>query len=217
VNRRFESIGCRSRRIPASPRTWVGLAIVLTISVVISRKSWLNEAARFLVSCDKPQKADLLFVLGGNYAVRAPAAAGLLREGWAPKVLLACEPDPGPGHENFTEITRRILIAHGVSKDRIIEIAPRDGVRSTADEAHALRLYLQTYPKSTILVVTSAFHTRRARLALTRALPGGVHLVMFGVADPDCPGPGWPATTYCRQQIETEWIKLVYYFFTFFG
>jgi uncharacterized SAM-binding protein YcdF (DUF218 family) len=207
---------------PARPilRSWRYLLLLLLLLIgcaLAFRNGILNRATRFLVSSDPLQKADLLYILGGNYAVRAPVAAVLLRAGWAPKVLLAREPEAGRGHEDFTDITQRILMEHGVPRDRILEIAPGGGVRSTADEAHALRLYLDTYPRATVLVVTSAFHTRRARLALSRAVPGNVRIRMFAADDPVCPMNAWPANQRCQHEIELEWIKLLYYFFTFFG
>lgn len=195
----------------------LGLFALFVISGCVFERPLLNAAARFLVTSDPLQHADLMFLLGGNYSVRAPAAAALLREGWAPKILLAREPNPARNREGFTDITERILLQHGVARERILVISPADGVRSTADEAHALRLFLETYPRSNVLVVTSAFHTRRARLALSRAVPAHVQIRMFAVQDPDCPTNAWPTSPYCRHQVEMEWTKLAYYFFTFFG
>jgi uncharacterized SAM-binding protein YcdF (DUF218 family) len=202
-------------------RFLVVVAFLIAIAILVFRSTVANAAARFLISSDPPEKADLLYILGGNYLVRAPAAAALYRQGWVHKILLAREPsgydENGRPKENFTDITRRILTENSVPASHITEFFPAAGVRSTADEAHALRLYLAAYPASKILLVTSAFHSRRARMALSRAVPSGTRIVLVAVNDPDCTLAKWRETAYCRNKVETEWVKFVYYFFTFWG
>jgi uncharacterized SAM-binding protein YcdF (DUF218 family) len=46
------------------------------------------------------------------------------------------------------------------------------GVTSTQDEGRVLRDYLREQPAQRVIVVTSAFHTRRARWTLRRELRG---------------------------------------------
>lgn len=205
----------RSRR----PIAFTLLAAILCGASLAAfwQKTLIDAAVRFLVDPDVPGKANLIYVLGGNYSVRAPAAAALFRKGWAPKVLLVREPDEEAGKENFTDTTSRILVESGVPRDRIIEFSPGSGVRSTSDEARALRLYLNVYPAAKVLVVTSAFHSRRARMALTRAIPRGVRILMVTAKDNDCGVDTWRDSPFCRHQVETEWMKLLFYFFTFFG
>ena len=41
---------------------------------------------------DRPQRSDVLLILGGDYQTRVPAAARLFHEGYAPKVMLLREP-----------------------------------------------------------------------------------------------------------------------------
>ncbi|HEX4773092.1 MAG TPA: YdcF family protein [Bryobacteraceae bacterium] len=202
-------------------RLLLATAVLLAIAIVVFHNAILNASARFLISSDPPQKADLIYILGGNYEVRAPAAAALYRQGWAPKILLAREPsgyqENGRPKENFTDITKRILVENGVPAGHITEFFPAAGVRSTADEAHALRLYITAYPASRILLVTSAFHSRRARMALSRAAPAGTRIVLFAVNDSDCTLTNWRGIAYCRKTVETELIKFFYYFFAFWG
>jgi uncharacterized SAM-binding protein YcdF (DUF218 family) len=182
----------------------------------------VNEiGARYLVGADPAQKSDLIYLLGGDYLTRAPLAAQLFKQGWAPKILVSREPQMSNRSTNtpvnFTGTTIQILVANGVPQDRIIDFLPGTGVTSTADEARALRLYLDTYPASRILIVTSSFHARRARMALNRAVPQGTQLRIITVDDPDCPAGHWRKTKYCQNQVRKEWTKLVFYFCTFFG
>jgi uncharacterized SAM-binding protein YcdF (DUF218 family) len=200
---------------------FVAAIVLIGITGFVARDEIADAAVRFLIASDSPQKSDLIYILGGNYLVRAPAGAALFRQGWAPKILLAREPTgfrrDGTAKENFTDVTKKILIDNGVPADRIIEFFPATGVRSTADEAHALRLYLQAYPASKILLVTSEFHTRRARMALSRAIPSATRVLVVAVHEPGCGVTNWRETSACRHEVKTELVKFVYYFFAFWG
>lgn len=195
----------------------LSVAGAIGLSALVFHQPLMDGAARFLVHSDPPQQSALMYILGGNYEVRAPFAAALFRAGWAPKILISREQDASHGGANFSDITRQILIANGVPPDRIVAFAPNTGVRSTADEARALRLYLDVYPASKVLVVTSAFHSRRARMAMMRAVPSGISVSVVPVTDPNCNLVNWQGSGFCRHEVESEWEKFVFYFFTFFG
>ncbi len=212
----------RLQRHLAKRRFWIAVIATLCVAglaagAVILVLPRTQSGADFLVDRDDPVHADLIYLLGGNYDVRGPEAARLFNLHLAPRILLAREPgSPGGSQKNFTDTTVRILLDRGVPRDRIVQIYPSNGVRSTADEARALALYLRTYPAHTILVVTSPFHTRRARLALGRAITGGHQLRMIA-APGDCNPENWRETPSCRQAVADEWLKLGYYFVTFWG
>ena len=195
------------------------LLVILFVGACFNWDRLIEPAAYFLIDTSKPVKSDLIVVLGGNYDVRAPAAALLFREGWAPKIFLAREvPDAKkPSRENFTDTTIRILEADGVPKDRIIDFAPTAGVDSTADEVRAFKLFADTYPVRRILVVTSSFHSRRARMSLRRALPSSVEIRMIAADSPEYTPATWRLSASGRSQVRLEWIKMLYYFFTFYG
>jgi uncharacterized SAM-binding protein YcdF (DUF218 family) len=99
----------------------------------------------------------------------------------------------------------------GVPKNAIVDFSPGTGVRSTADEARALRIYAEVYPVKSVLVVTTMMHSRRARMAIRRALLGKEIRVLVACVGPAAYRPDqWP-------QAKQEMIKLIYYFFTFWG
>lgn len=145
--------------------------------------------------------------------LRAPFAARLYKEGYSPKILIAHEPMYNSNDRlvDFTGDTVRTLERDGVPKRAIVEFTVARGVRSTADEARALRIYVDAYPVKSILVVTSMLHSRRARMAIRRALAG--REIRIRVA---CVG----SAVYMpeqRSQAEQEMIKMIYYFFAFWG
>lgn len=125
---------------------------------------------------DDPAPSDLILVLCGSFA-RPMHAADLYAKGYARQVWLGrCRSSPGdaevrelgvrlPAEE---EVFQEILLRKGV-KAKDIRLYGQD-VNSTAQEALALGRQLQARGKR-ILMVTSRFHCRRARLTFRRLLP----------------------------------------------
>ena len=166
----------------------IGALSLVCMLTLIFRSSIWNRCANFLIAPDSPQKADIIFLLGGDYLLRAPYAAQLYKEGYAPKILIAREPVyvMRDRHTDFSEETIQLLENDGVPKDAIVSFSPSQGVKSTADEARALRIYADVYPLKIVLVVTSMIHSRRARMAI-RTPYGGRE---FGLS--------WPALGHPR-------------------
>jgi len=125
---------------------------------------------------DELKPADALVLLGGDPR-RAVHAADLYLEGLAP-VIYTCRPMeesreplcslgiPCPREE---EITTQALRLKGVP-DEAVRLYGQ-GTMSTVDEGELLAKLLGPEVK-TIIVVTSPHHCRRAKLILSRLLPG---------------------------------------------
>jgi uncharacterized SAM-binding protein YcdF (DUF218 family) len=193
-----------------------GITLAVLALLFICAFVWtsaFSSIANLLIDPDPPEKADLIFLLGGDYLMRAPLAADLFQKGYAPKIVISREPTYySPKRTvNFTDSTIQLLTAQGVPRDRIIDFSSGAGVKSTADEARALRLYVDAYPAKRILAVTSMLHSRRARMALNRSLRGtGIQVLVVCAGNP----------VYSKTQekaAKLECVKMIYYFFTFFG
>ena len=63
---------------------------------------------------------------------------------------------------NDTDVSVGVMEKLGVPPEKIIILPFPGGVTSTFDEAAALRKYLEAHQVRKIILVTSAFHTRRA-------------------------------------------------------
>ena len=154
---------------------FAGLFFV-AIFVLLAPSMPVQWAREFLIVRDHLQPAGLIFVLGGDYELRAPAAAALFHEGLAPQIVVAREQAeidrPYQKARNFTDITIQILTSLGVPGKAVVQLRPEPPVLNTADECRALRGYLEQHGTRRVIVVTSAIHTRRARLMLHRALKG---------------------------------------------
>ncbi|MCA1615405.1 MAG: YdcF family protein [Acidobacteria bacterium] len=177
-------------------------------------------AARWLAVAEALPRADAVVVLGGAaaYVERTREAARLYGEGRAPVVVLTNDGLRGGWsqaqqrnpffHERAGEELRRA----GVAAQRI-ELVP-GVVASTHDEAVAVRAYAAARGWRSLLVVTSAYHSRRALWTFRRVFEGSN--VALGLA-PAPPGEGTPSTFawWLRPRgwrlIAGEYLKLIYY------
>lgn len=125
-------------------------------------------AANYLV-IEKPlENADAILVLAGSsaYQERTEKAARLFQQGIAPRVLLTDDGERGGWSVSerrnmpFVELARQNLIFHGVPAEKIEILSSQ--VSGTIDEAKALKEKARVENLQKVLLVTSAYHTRRA-------------------------------------------------------
>ncbi len=180
------------------------------LALWLARTPLLTQAGRFLDVSEPPCRSDCVLVLGGDHDLRPAVAAALYKAGLARQVLV---PVTGTSREVEAglippedDIVRRVLIARGVPASAIVRLP--GPVASTADEAAALSRFLDYHPGRTVTVVTTDFHTRRARLLFRRANPG-VPLHFVAAPSEDCDaGDWWQSEGGCVAYLG-EYIKLV--------
>jgi uncharacterized SAM-binding protein YcdF (DUF218 family) len=166
--------------------------------------------ARFLDVSEPARPVDYVLVLGGGSDSRPFVGAALFKAGLARKVLVprvraAPEVRDGllPPEE---EVVRRVLRARGVPPGAIL-LLPGE-CASTADEARALKAFLEGHSDASVAVVTHGFHTRRARALFRRTL-GGRAALSFVAAPTD----GFDAGNWWRfeagvRTYAAEYVKL---------
>lgn len=183
-------------------------------------------AAPYLASnliVEKPlERADAIFVLGGGstYLERTRKAAELYKNGRAPKIFLT--DDGGQGGWNqalqrnpfFVERARWELAAEGVP-DEAIEILPTV-VESTHDEAVLLEKTLKEQNLKSVLLVTSAYHTRRTLWTFEKVLRENDDFLKIGIESPPAgqqtPTPScWWLSRMGWRFVGGEYLKIVYY------
>jgi uncharacterized SAM-binding protein YcdF (DUF218 family) len=176
----------------------------------------LTKVGQFLVVRDRPTKAGFIYVLGGDYFVRVPAAVKLYQEGWAPLIVIPWEhTDSVHQRSSQTEGSLQVLASLGVNRRSVIDFRYKDGVASTADEARALKQLAAQMPAARIILVTSSFHSRRVSMAMARALSSSSSAVVVPVDDPLFDETNWWRVPQGRHQVGLELTKLLYYAVTF--
>jgi uncharacterized SAM-binding protein YcdF (DUF218 family) len=144
-------------------------------------ESWVIE--------DPLDKADALIVLSDDnfYADRATRAAELFREGKAPLVVASgrrLRPSAG-----IAELMEHDLIERGVPKDKILRVAQDSD--STREEAEALAKLAKTKKWHSAIIVTSNYHTRRARYIFRRVFPQSIEIRVASARDGDFDPNAW--------------------------
>jgi uncharacterized SAM-binding protein YcdF (DUF218 family) len=205
-----------SSRSRTSGHRWRRFVLFLAVllALYLFRAPLLTALARFLDVSEAPEKVDYVMVLGGDANVRPFVAAALYRRGLASKVLV---PVMKPSPENRAEgspagqsVIRDVLQARGVADADILLL---DGeVTSTRDEGAALARFLEDHPGSSVAVVTTNYHTRRARGIFRKVASNRASRVIF-VAAPteDFDAHNWWQSKAGSQAYLTEYAKLLYY------
>lgn len=177
-------------------------------------------AAHGLIVRSDLARADAILVLAGSstYVERTNRAAQLFHEGRAQKIILtndnlqsgwSAEWQRNP---LFVERAADELKRRGVSAEKI-EVVPGP-VMSTYDEAVRLRQYATERELKSILIVTSAYQSRRALWIFRRVFQdSGVLIGMEPVAPGEqAPRPViWWAHRLGWELVPGEYLKMIYY------
>ena len=133
----------------------------------------LRLSASAIMTSDEPKKSDAILVLAGGEAGRAWEAADLYNAKLAPFVIVTKDRPNGDsdeeelrrrgiewidGHGNYVRVLRGL----GVPEDKIVSV--ESPVEDTFAEMQRARELCAHRNWKSVIVVTSNYHTRRARL-----------------------------------------------------
>ena len=206
--------------MPGGRRRIVLRAIAAVAALVLALAVLAWPIARFLIVRAEPARADVLVVLSGAsvYDERVRHGIALLQEGRARAIVLTNDGLRGRWSRrrqaNLTSVERAkdALLDAGVPEQQLIVLKSR--VNSTYDEATAVRSFAGSAGITSVLVVTSPYHSRRALWVFRRVLePAGVRV---GIDSPlpgeQSPRPGaWWLSRVGWHSVAVEYVKLVYY------
>ena len=176
--------------------------------------------AQYLITEAPLDKADAIVVLSGsaNYRERTREAAKLFFEGRSQRILITNDNAQGPwssaDQRNLFYYERSLeeLRNAGVPSQNIeVVMTP---VTGTFDEAAVVREYTQERRWQSILIVSSAYHSRRALWVFTKVfrdtgIRAGLISARTGEETPP-PGTWWLSVRGWRL-VPTEYVKMVYY------
>jgi uncharacterized SAM-binding protein YcdF (DUF218 family) len=163
--------------------------VVLCTILYLARRPILRFMAESWIVEDADGTADALIVLGDDnfYADRATRAAELFREGKAPIVVASgrrLRPMAG-----IAELMEHDLVERGVPKDKIIRLA--HDADSTREEAEALTKLAAQRKWHSVIVVTSNYHTRRARYIFHKVFPQAIEVHVASARNGDFDPQSW--------------------------
>ncbi len=198
-----------------------GIKLLIAISVIFGL--WVVLAPKIataLIVERGLKKADVIIVLSGSavYQERTRRAALAYREGISKTVVLS--DDGGEAgwsqtenrNPKFVELARRSLVGHGVPSESIIEMD--SDVSGTNEEAEAFENEAAKRGWKSVLIVTSAYHSRRALRTFEKKLAG--REIEIGIVSAP-PGERTPAPSVWWMKpigwrfVAGEYLKTAYY------
>ena len=163
---------------------------------------WLPLAARPLMRNDGPQKADIIVVLAGDAnGRRMMRAAALVREGFAPAVLVS-----GPELYGIHECDLAIDMAVRKGYPRELFIPFPHSALSTREEAAFILPELRRRNVRSFLLVTSDYHTARSG-RLFRAAAGDIAMRVVAADDKYFSADSWWKSREGQKAVFFEWSK----------
>ena len=190
--------------------------LALAALAALAHRPLLRATGQALVVADPRERADAIVVVAGSTPSREETAAALFREGWAPRVLVSRQfvpdrvqrlIDMGVRRLDFQGESVATLEKYGVPRDTIVildqpaEITETElrGVAGAARERGWHRLIL----------VTSAFHSRRVQLIWRRESGGAIEGRLAAVPDECTTGDAWWRRRRCSESVLHEYMGLL--------
>ncbi len=140
------------------------LIIFVLVFAIFSDKILTSYAKSFTVNT-ATKGADLIFILGGNPKTRPAKAVELVKDKYSNKIYMTFIKDKALKYQEFfvreEQLTHNILMSQSIPL-KMIPCIKKDGATSTFDEAYSLANYVKKQNLKHIIIVTDAFHTRRA-------------------------------------------------------
>lgn len=210
------------RSSPSGSRRRVRLALGLVfILLAAAAVAAFLGVGRFMAAEDPLEKSDAIFVFSGTRVERPLEAFELYRAGWAPRVVvtravaeqaMSLVEERGIRVASDFDLNKTVLLQLGMPESALI--TPDRIHDNTAEEAQTLRELVLRYHWHKVILVSSKYHLRRARLACSRELEGtGVRLIRRGSRyDVSMPDRWWHQRSDIRW-LMTEVPKLMAYEF----
>ena len=192
------------------------MGIIFVFILYIFRGPILTSMGKLLIVEDPLSNADIIYLLTGDVVSRPFHAVQLYRENYTNKIVIP-QHELNPAEElgiypNPTEAAVKVLLLKGVNKSDILVIDFDNGVTSTEDEAIALSHYINRTKINKVIIVTSAFHSFRARYIFKKVLKGiPVNLIISPASHLKFNETNWwkyeEGLIYCVN----EYLKFIYY------
>jgi len=185
------------------------ILVLLTLVLYAGRGVWLSALGDALIHDEGPAKADVAVVLAGDpWGHRLTKGAELVRQGYVPQVVVSGP--PGIYGINEADAAIRWATAKGYPEDWFIPL--RHTGLSTREEAVAVLDMLRERKVTSFLLVTSSYHTGRARriyLSAERQRGGGPAMRTVASNDRFFSAQHWWQNREGQKSVFFEWAKTV--------
>jgi uncharacterized SAM-binding protein YcdF (DUF218 family) len=191
----------------------IGIAIIYFFRIAIFR-----HAGNFLVLSQDVENADCIVVLSGGYGNRIAEGVKLFKDGKAEWLVVTGPPiqeefffkDDLPCNPSWPDLMRSYALRSGVDERRIYSLKTK--AQSTQEEAELVIEFIKQSGWKSFIVVTSNYHTRRAKGIFTKYARGkGLEFYIHAAPDPVLFPEGWWKCRRCAKNVFYEYTKLIFY------
>ena len=178
--------------------------VALLLVLPASRERVLSGLGEFLVVSEPLERADLIYVLAGDFwGSRVLLGASLGARGWAPKVIMS----GGRYMDSYAgDLAVDFAVEHGYPRSLFVPI--RLDALSTIDEARAMGPIFHRLGAKRLILVTSNFHSRRAAQVFRLFLPEFDYRVEGSTDDAFDPEAWWKKPE-SRDLLLSEYQKMI--------
>jgi len=172
-------------RIPGRKLFWLNVILFLVPVIYFTYGFALAAIGRGLVVDEAPGPSDAIVVLAGGEPGRAFSAVDLYKAGLARFVVITTELSPSiferakkdgidlvPTYENYA----RVLKGYGVPDENIMRIEEQSS--DTFEEIQRVGEFARKRGWTRLIIVTSNYHTRRARMVADYLLEPEIHVAV---------------------------------------
>jgi len=190
-------------------RWWMACMVIAAVAsavylLAVPQDVWKARLGDYLICNEPPEKADLIVVLGGEFfGNRVIKGAELGLQGYAKRVVIS-----GPINDGAKESDRAIEFLASKGYPRQLFVSYGHYAQSTIEEAYALKPLFEHYEARRILIVTSAYHSKRASVVF-RGLVPGYRYRFIGSQDDHLRPDTWWTDPESRKYFMSEWVKIL--------
>lgn len=205
---------CKSQQEDPSQRGGILVSLVALVAVVLvlatlylARHAIFRLVGEGWVVEDALERSDAILVLSDDnfYADRATRAAQAYRQNLGP-IVVASGRRLRP-YAGIAELMEHDLIERGVPKDKILRVAHDSD--NTREEAKTLAQVAKQKKWRSVIVVTSNYHTRRARYIFSHIFPQDIQVRITGAHDDDFDPESWWEKRISIKRLVREMVGMV--------
>jgi len=180
--------------------------LVIAVVVVTVALTFAAGAGRFLV-IDAPEKSDVILVLAGETDRRLERGLQLLDQGYGRTLVIDVPADARIYGFTAVDLARKYV--DSLAQRQAVRICSIHGL-STKEESREAGQCLESKKAERVLLVTSDFHTRRARRIFRHEIKNKVFSVAAAY-DTTQFGPSWWKDRQWAKTCVDEWLRLVWW------
>lgn len=202
-------------------KKWFRITFVLGLLLLfvwIFRIELLEAGGDYLIVADSAEKCEVLFVLGGSSLERGISASEVHERGLCDRIICTGGNIPSVLAALDTslyeaDITRNILISHGVDPSQIHVLR---GSTSTWEEAAEIYDFASQNHLSKIGIMSSKHHLRRVKKVFSSRFENSqIQVVYFGAKSQTYDESKWWQSEEGLIMVNNEYMKLLYYLFKY--